>query len=347
MPFEIRPNPTFSWSHSRDRTLTACARRYYMNYYASHNGWLRDAPDEVRLAYVLKHLTTLHLILGGAIHEVARRMAIAIRGRQPRIAHEQSLQHVRDELNRSALSSHYIDAFASAPKSHMMLRDVWYYGVRDSSQDERIKAKMHACVSGLIGHEIWGELEACAPDDIILVDQMSSFQFDDLTVFAAPDLVYRPTPRRLIIGDFKTGDDKDAVLQLSLYALYLVRGLGLEFVPGAWMGRVINVQTGEDTWVDISAEMLDAAENRIRQSVAAMRSYLADPVLNAPLPKDAFPLAAPGKRGQCRTCVFHGACEAELRQTATERFAGGLAANPTYADEPNASGAGPTVPPCH
>lgn len=320
MSFEIRPYPTFSWSHSRDRTFVSCARRYYMHYYASHNGWLRDADEESRRAYVLKHLTSLPLIHGSAVHEVFRQGVIAVRNRQPRITGERGLQHVRDELNRACLSSHYIDAFASAPRAHVMLRDVWYHGARNTSQDEKIREKMRTCVSNLVGHEIWDELEACGPEGIILVDQMASFDHDGLTIFASPDVVYRPKPHHLVIGDVKTGDDKDSVLQLSLYALYLVRGLGLEFVPGAWMGRVINVQSGEDTWVDISSEMLTAAEERIRQSVFAMRSYLADPSTNAPKDKDVFPLAAPAKRGQCQSCVYQGVCADELRATSSRRF---------------------------
>ena len=324
MPYEIQKNPTFCWSHSRDRMLVACARRYFLHYYRSHNGWVQNSDTAARTAYVLKHLTTLHLILGGAIHEVARRMAVAIRDGQPRITRTLALNHVRDELNRSALSSHYIDSFAAAPKTHVMLRDVWYQGRRDTSQDERIKTKMHACVSGLMGHEVWDELEVCAPDDIILVDQMASMQFEGITTYAAPDLVYRPKPRHLIIGDFKTGPDTDAALQIALYALYLVRGLGLPYVEGAWMGRVMNLRDGEDTWLDISPDMLRAAEDRIRESVAAMQTYLADPATNAPKDEDGFPTVPPSKRGQCRTCVYHAVCEEELRRSHGDRFPAGV-----------------------
>ncbi len=38
--FDITPYPTFSWSLSRHKTLTSCARKYGYEYYFSHNGWL-------------------------------------------------------------------------------------------------------------------------------------------------------------------------------------------------------------------------------------------------------------------------------------------------------------------
>ncbi len=166
MSFEIRPYPTFSWSHSRDRTLVACARRYYMHYYGAHNGWMKTAGHDSRSAYVLKHLTTLELLLGLIIHDLFRRMVLAIKCGQLRPTREQMLQRVREELNRACLSSHYIDAFAKNPTQHVMLREVWRHGERDKRNDERIRAKMIWVIDNLADHEIWDELETCPSERV-------------------------------------------------------------------------------------------------------------------------------------------------------------------------------------
>ena len=59
MPYQRSEHPIWSWSHSRRETFQECPRKYYYQYYASHNGWEADAPETARLAYRLKNLTTL------------------------------------------------------------------------------------------------------------------------------------------------------------------------------------------------------------------------------------------------------------------------------------------------
>ena len=54
------------------------------------------------------------------------------------------------------------------------------------------------------------------------------------------------------------------------------------------------------------------AEERqaILDSVAAMRTYLEDPIRNAPKARESFPLAEDRRR--CPTCNFYELCEEEL-----------------------------------
>jgi hypothetical protein len=51
-----RDFPDFSWSNSRHKTFLECVRKYYYQYYESHNGWLYEAPDESKAAYRLKNI---------------------------------------------------------------------------------------------------------------------------------------------------------------------------------------------------------------------------------------------------------------------------------------------------
>ena len=71
MAFEIRPHPDFSWSQSRRSTFRECPRKYYWQYYGSHNGWLDEATDEARRAWRLKKITNLYMVLGTIVHELA------------------------------------------------------------------------------------------------------------------------------------------------------------------------------------------------------------------------------------------------------------------------------------
>lgn len=308
----VHPYPSFSWSHSRDSTFLWCARKYYWQYYGAHNGWLPEANPEAQHAFVLKHLTALPLVLGITVHQLAREMAVAIQQRKSFPSLETLIRRTRDELNRAVLASYHRSSFIQHPTQHQMLQEIWRDGELDASLVERIRAKMHTCLRALHNSPVWDDLRACDPSSILVVDTMGTFVIDGVTIYAAPDLVYQPTPGNLVVIDWKTGSEHGVELQLPLCALLIRETLGIPFAEQSWQGRVINLYSGEETWYDLASADLEFAEHRIRTSIAAMRSYLADPGSNVPLPKAAFPLVAPPQCAHCRTCSFYELCTREL-----------------------------------
>ncbi len=312
MRHDIRPYPEFSWSHSRDGALVDCARAYYWRFYGSHNGWLRDAPPDARLAYALKHLTTLPQVLGTAIHASARASVLAVRAGVPRPTFEVMLAQVSDALNRAVLGSHRRAAFLRDPKRSAMLHDAWYAGRQDSGALVDALAKARRCIRALGDSPVWAELESCRPEWIAAADAPEAFVHEGWPVFAGPDLVYRPAGRRVVILDWKTGDDADAELQIPTYALYCRKVLGLRFRDGEWFGRVVNLATGADDTREITRLDLLHAVDRIRDSVGAMHALLADVDRNVPQSREAFPLVSEDRRQRCRFCPFYAMCEREL-----------------------------------
>jgi hypothetical protein len=312
MRFDPSPYPTFSWSHSRDRSLLECTRAYYWRYYGSHNGWLAGAPAEARDAYLLKHLTTLPQVLGTAVHGCARDAVLATRRGEARAGFDAMLIRVSDALNRGVLGSHHRAAFRRDPKRVQMLRDVWYSGRRDGTALVYAAAKARTCLRHLADTKVWADLEACRPAWIAVADAPEAFVHAGWPVYAGPDLVYRPGGRQVVIVDWKTGDDADAELQIPTYALYCRKALGLRFREGDWFGRVVNLASGEDAVREITRLDLLAAAERIRDSVGAMHALVADAETNAPLPRDAFPLAPAGDRRACAACAFYALCCDEL-----------------------------------
>jgi hypothetical protein len=314
-----RPFPEFSWSHSRDRSLAECARAYFWRYYGGHNGWLPEAPEEARVAYALKQLTSFPMILGTAIHACARDCALAVRHRAPRPTFDVMLACVSDALNRAVIGSHHRGGFLRDPKRVTMLLDAWHSGRADSSGLVEAMAKARLCLRALETSAVWDDLEGCRPEWITVPDGPEAFVHEGWPVYAGPDLVYRPDERRVVIVDWKTGDDSDAELQIPLYALYCRTVLGLAFREDEWFGRVVNLSTGEDTTFVIGRyELLRAAE-RVRASVQAMQTLLADPDRNVPRPREHFPLAPAERRQRCPFCPFYTLCEEEFDQA---RFGG-------------------------
>ena len=59
----------FSWSISQDRTFQTCKRKYYLNRYGSWGGWEKDADETTRKIYILKHQTTIPMLVGDVVHQ--------------------------------------------------------------------------------------------------------------------------------------------------------------------------------------------------------------------------------------------------------------------------------------
>ena len=156
--------PDFSWSHSRDRALMECARAYYWRYYGSHNGWQPDAPENTRLAYALKQLTTFPMIVGTAVQACARDYAMTVRQGAARPSVESMLARVSDAINRAVLGSHHRGAFLRDPKRVVMLQDAWYSGRNAAAGLAPALAKAGVCLRNLERTELWEELEQCRPD---------------------------------------------------------------------------------------------------------------------------------------------------------------------------------------
>jgi hypothetical protein len=245
---------------------------------------------------------------------------------------EAILQRLRGELNRVCLTSHQREAFLRHPTQVPFLQDVWYTGQRNEAVVEKVRDKLHACVQTLEETPLWEELRVLPEEDVLVLDSLATFHFAKTLVFAAPDLVYRPGPERVVIVDFKTGSDDSVAegieLQVPLYALYLIYGAGLTFTEGRWQGRVLSLLTGEEWWCDITGADLARAAERIRDGIAVMQSLLADPARNIPLGIEAFPLTEPRRRAQCPRCVFYQLCREQLQEEARQRLPAARAETP-------------------
>ncbi len=260
-----RAAPTFGWSHTRQRTLDACARRYYWAYYAGHNGWERGAPAPARLAWTLKHLTTYALALGATLHEQAQRVARAARDGHPPPTYHALRASAAAALNALYTRSNDRAAFLAAPARHAITVDA-YYGRRPASAlFERLRDKLGRCLANLLDQPLWDELAGLPAGAVHAVDAMATVPVDGVPVYAVPDLVFRALPTRWVVVDWKSGEDDGAAAQLAVYALALRDGLGLDACE--YEGRVVRLDTGRTEVVQLMSDDLDAARRRLHAGV--------------------------------------------------------------------------------
>lgn len=315
----VRPYPAFAWSESRDRRFRECRRKHFLAVYLSHNGWLPDAPAARRLAWALSRaVPSWHVALGTAIHRqvlVCARTCAATGALPPQAVIRNA---VRDELNQlHQRTQHGVSAFWRAPRRSPVLADA-LYGVAPSSEImDAVRARLEDAVAALVASkDLWDVVRRAGVNGVIGPDPWTSFILgpDNLTVFAAPDLVLRLSEEPAQVWEFKTGRVGDVVDTVLLYALSARECLGIPWFPHAasrYAGRVIRLATSapaeERAPFAISDHDFEITTARIRESVSAMQALLRDVGQNIPQGIHAFPRTE--RRWRCGTCVYRGLCE--------------------------------------
>lgn len=309
----LGPRPPFEWSLSRQRTLEACARRYYWDVYGAWGGWEREAPEEKRIAYRLKKLRSLDLALGTALHRRAWELAeLARAGRAP--PSEATLRRrTRDEVGRLYRASR--EAFVRDPKGSPMLQGFYYGEGPDEDAVERVREKLRVCLPHLLEVDLWPAIRERRRQVVFAADPDRFYEpvvrEDGTRVHATPDLVlWSPEEETYTVVDWKTGKPRpDDRRQIEVYGLFAHERYD---VPRC-RGRIVYLLDGSSRREELGPEAFEETRARIARGIEAMREYVEDPERNDPKPRSAFPLAR--DRWECRWCRFFELCEEELRDT--------------------------------
>ncbi len=314
MAFEIKPYPEWSWSQSRDGLFQECRRKYYYHYYQSHNGWLRDSEQPARVAYRLKQLTNLYLLLGDGVHQMAESAVKAIKNQKSLPTEEQSQTAIRNHLNQAYKDSKRRSQWELSPKKLTMLHELYYSGQLPETRVEQIKERMTTAVKQFLSCHSVKELQAVSghPVEIVEVEELNTFDVAGNKVYVKLDVLYKRQDGTYVIVDWKTGLESDKNdKQLLLYALFLKNKYGISYDEIEI--RVEYLLSGECKVVPIDLEALAEIKQQVIDSTEAMKKGLADPSANKPLPMNAFPAQpAPHK---CGFCNYQELCdEKQLRR---------------------------------
>lgn len=303
--FEIRPYPEFSWSISRQRLLENCPRAYYYRYYLSHNGWLREAPEQARLAYRLSKLTSLDALLGQEMDERAREVEAKARAGDPLPGAGQLEARTRESLRRAWRSSRdERAAFEARPKDIVMLRSFYVEGCPPpEAEDERVNEKLVTSHQHLLSAEHWDRLRECGRHGCLLIPAFGHFFHDGAKAFAAGDMAYVHRGTVYLI-DWKTGrpgaDDRRQVT-LAAHSLF-EEDPALAGMP--MRASLHYLFTGEEQRVPMPDDLAACAADTVTAGVKAMRSFLRDVEANAPLEEGEFPRRESGLCGSCNYALL-------------------------------------------
>jgi hypothetical protein len=305
--FEIRPYPEFSWSISRQRLLRDCPRAYYYRYYLSHNGWLREAPQQAKLAYRLSKLTGLDAIFGQEMDVRAREIEAKVRMDEPLPSAAELEERTRRTLRDAWRSSKEERlAFETKPKDHTMLRSFYVEGCPPSAAEtDRLNQKLDACHKHLLAADHWVRLRGCGREGGLLIPAFAHFFLDEVTAFAAGDMAYVHEGVAYLI-DWKSGrPSADDELQVTLAAHCLREGEpSLDQLPVR--AALHYLLTGEEKQVTVPDDLRAFCADAVSTGVKEMRSFLLDVESNAPLDAGEFPRK---ESGLCQSCNFTQLCK--------------------------------------
>lgn len=303
MAYEIKEFPQLSWSFSRMKMLQECPRRYFYNYYAYHNGWLREASEESKQIYRLKNLQPVDAYFGQTFHSTVKDVVkkknteLLLPGKFRRL--------INCSIKKAYLESkNSKDDWIVHPKWYAMLNEVYYEGDITQEKKDTIIDKVNVVSRNVFASQSFKELTENDDVEIIELDELKSFAINGITAYVKIDALYR-LGNKVIIVDWKTGHDslKD-VDQLILYVWYANRVLGIRLQDIE--ARLEYIGHEKADVYHFEEDILELVERRLEKDLKLMNKYLINPVTNQPRPKESF-FQAKGSL-LCKYCNFREAC---------------------------------------
>lgn len=304
----------FSWSASRASAFERCAREYWWLYYGAWGGWNADAPAETRQAYVLKNLTTRWAWVGSRVHEaIEDLLRRRLRAEDPAalaFGETDFDPEAEVEAMTTRMREQYAESRAKGyrrwPKRSFGLVEHEYDDPVPAAEWKAMSERAREALRGFLSSEVFREIGATDPRTWLPIEELAQFELEGTPIWVALDFARRREDGGVDIYDWKTGaiDPEGNRLQVVCYALFVQARHG---VPAdrvrthlVYLGPRVEVHTLTPT-----AEDLESARRSIRESVAAMRSRLADPAKNQ-ADRAAFPMTEDLAR--CRVCNFRRLC---------------------------------------
>ncbi|MDD5194258.1 MAG: PD-(D/E)XK nuclease family protein [Candidatus Omnitrophica bacterium] len=289
-----------SWSYSRDRLFLECRRAYYYHYYASWGGWEREASDLSKKAYLLRNIQNLDAWIGDIVHQVIKWiLENQIQGNT--VLHDEAINKTKQMFLKTWEQSRG-KLWVNNVKHNLNLFEHYYNRELSRGFLAEKLVKAQRSITNIYSCGLLETISGLSKDCILRVDELDSFDFEGIKIFAVPDFAIKNELYTLY--DWKTGKptDKDA-LQLSCYTLY---------AHDKWKATIDNIQLvpvylaqEEVSLNPIKALKTEEVKTYIRSSISEMKSCLKDASANI-ADIDKLPKTNDGWR--CKNCRFQEIC---------------------------------------
>jgi CRISPR/Cas system-associated exonuclease Cas4 (RecB family) len=298
----------FSWSTSRDRLFKSCKRAYYYHYYGSWGGWERNAPPEVREAYILKKLTNGKAWAGAHVH---RAVSVALRSLKSGglVPESELIESALDTMRADYSQSRNGDYRRYPTKACGFFEHE--YGLEKPPEYWKFLAEgVESCIRNFYASDIFEIIRETDPGTWLVIDsndfdkERDSFVFEGETVYAKIDFAFGDSGCVHII-DWKTGKElsgNEEPLQFHTYALYAVEKWGVPVEGVSLVEANLSIPGSQD--IILTGDGIERLKEYMRDSIGEMKALLSDPENNV-AEIGNFPVNE-GKH--CRRCNFYKLC---------------------------------------
>ncbi|MFH1767681.1 MAG: PD-(D/E)XK nuclease family protein [Candidatus Omnitrophota bacterium] len=294
-------NNELTWSFSRDRLFKECRRAYFYHYYASWGGWEEGAGELARKAYVLKNMRSIDAWIGDVVHQIIKWILESkIAGED--ISFEAASLKAKQLLTRTWEQSR-AKLWMKNVKYNLNLFEHYYN--REPTREDLVPKlqKVTASIRNLYQSGLLELLSKLARESFLRIDELDSFCFENVRVFAIPDFALKHDG--YILYDWKTGrpTDKD-VLQLSFYTLYAAykwqaQSGQIKIIPAYLTEENVSLKP-------IEALPEEAVKKYVSDSLDQMREVLSEIATNK---ADISFFPKTDKAWRCKNCKFKEICE--------------------------------------
>jgi CRISPR/Cas system-associated exonuclease Cas4 (RecB family) len=288
---KVRDARDFAWSASRHDTFATCPRKYYYSYYG-----ILDDPEVQRL----KQLSALALWAGSVVHETIEEF-LRTNDAIPETA-------VQEALIRAVVHERMLREWKESEGGTEGFRLFEHEYVQPIEQEDKkiLVGIVMRSLRNFFKSPLLREAFKVRRSSWLSMEELVSFQVDDVPVFLRMDLAYRDERGRVRIVDWKTGRraGKFNDVQIAGYALYAAEK------GWAKSATEITTELAYLIWPryvrkDVTQPILDTARRFVTRSAKTMRALLNDPDRNFARIED-FPRI--DRPRVCRRCNFRKLC---------------------------------------
>lgn len=295
------PGDRLRWSISRDKRMQHCLRKYYLFHYASRGALQPGASALARQLFVLRSLRNRYMWVGEVVHHMIE-LAMGAFSRGEEVSVEDLI-----ERGTQTMRAHYVESMQGVywdrPIKAVGLMEHEYQEPISREEWRAQRDSMEQCLRHFFALPLTERIRALPRWRWLALESGGTFEINGAQVMVRPDFAWREEDDRVVMVDWKTGlpRPEDEQLQLAVYGLFARRtwGLGADHMQAV----IAYLRTGEVRVWEINTTDLEAAEQRIQQSLARMRALAAAGDAGD---LEAFPLAKPDK---CGLCGFRRVCQ--------------------------------------
>jgi CRISPR/Cas system-associated exonuclease Cas4 (RecB family) len=289
--YRPRVDNPFSWSVSRHDCINTCERKYFYSYYAS-----QEDPEVRRL----KKLSALPLWAGSVVHETIENF-LKTNDAMPSVTEQEAL--IRATIHERMLGD-WRDSEAGSLRFRLFEHE---YQVPVGPDDKKVLVGIvMRSLRNFFKSEVLRQALAAGRSRWLTVEDLVSFNVDDVQVFLRMDLAFRDLEGRVVIVDWKTGkfEGRFNDIQLAGYALYAKEN-GWAATPEEMVTELAYLALPRFARKRVDQQRLDDARAFVKRSAGRMKTLLIDPELNVARMEDFAKVDRPQI---CRRCNYRRLC---------------------------------------